>query len=342
MVETSVVKWIYVGDGETTHFPFPFPFENVDDVKVSLYDIPTETETPLTSDYFVDSNASEVIYPGYPPGEEPPESEQPPVLPDTMKIVIYRDTPVDQLEDLGQKYPLPIIEAMVDKATMILQELAEKVSRAVTVDKGDTETPAELKERLLESSEAAAASAAAAAESEANAHESELAAAASEENAAESESAAAGSASDAADSATLAQKWAESDSSPDSEEDGDSPTGFTQSSKTWALASKADALTAEAFAEQVEGIAAPLAWDPTETYNYPDIVAYTDGRTYRCIGENVTGDEVPGSSAMWVSLMYGLSAFDIDPNGDLMPAVNMLDDSEWEYDSSGDLMPIAL
>lgn len=340
MIDTSVTKQVYVGDGVTTQFPIPFPFDSADDVKVSLYVIETEEETVLTSDYYVDTVAMKVLYPGYPPGEEPPESEQPPVLPDTEKLIVYRDTPVTQLEDLGEKYPLPIIEDMVDKATMILQEINEKVDRAVTVGKGDTETPEELKTRLLQGSRYAAASAAAAAISETNAHNSELAAAASEENAAESEQAAAGSASDSADSATLAQKWAESDSSPDGEIDADSDTGYTQSSKSWALASKADSLYADEIATQLEGIAAPLAWDPTATYNYPDIVAYTDGYTYRCVGTNVTGADVPGQSTQWVSLMYGIGAWQLDANQDLMPAAAMIGDDDWEYDEQGNLMPM--
>lgn len=396
MIDTSVTKQVYVGDGVTTQFPIPFPFDNADDVKVSLYVIATEEETVLTSDYYVDTVAMKVLYPGYPPGEEPPESEQPPVLPDTEKLIVYRDTPVTQLEDLGEKYPLPIIEDMVDKATMILQEIDEKADRAIKVGKGDTETPEELKARLLASSEAAAASAAAAAQSEANAATSVVNAskwaegtdaqvaplggthsskgwgdiskiwsegtdaqaqalggthsakgwadvsAGYADDSENSKIAAAGSADNASDSATLAQAWAESNSTPDGEFDADSPTGYTQSSKTWALSSKADAQYADEVATQLEGIEAPFAWDDTATYNYPDIVAYTDGYTYRCVGTNVTGTDVPGQSTQWVSLMYGIGAWQLDANQDLMPAAAMIGDDDWEYDAQGDLMPMAV
>ena len=190
MIDSTVIKQIYVGDGETTQFPFSFPFDDADHVKVSLYTIATGAETKLTSDYYVDANASKVIYPGYPPGEEPPESEQPPVLPSTQKIIIYRETPVTQKEDLGEKYPLPIIEDMVDKVTMIMQEFAEKIGRAVLVGMGSTTKPeelmTELKEDVLAASEAKTASenaASNAAESKTAAHDSELAAAESADDA---------------------------------------------------------------------------------------------------------------------------------------------------------------
>ena len=186
MIDSSVIKQIYVGDGETTHFPFPFPFADVEDVKVSLYDIGTGAETRLTSDYFVDANSSTVIYPGYPPGEEPPESEQPPILPSTQKIIIFRETPVSQEEDLGDKHPLPIVEGMADKATMIMQEFLEKIGRAVLVKMGSDVKPDDLMEELQNDVVAAAASAAAAAISEENARGSAGAAHTSEVNADES------------------------------------------------------------------------------------------------------------------------------------------------------------
>lgn len=329
MIESAVIKQIYLGDGITTEYPFAFPAVEADHVKVAIYDIETEIETQLKRDYFVDWAAKKVLYPGYPPGEELPESERPGPLPAGKKLVIYRDTPINQLEDLGEKYPLPIVEEMADKATMILQEMGEKLERAVLVDMGGETTPKDIVydiSHLKEYKDAAAQSATEAAASKQNA-------AVSEQNAAESETG-------AAESYRLAKAWAESEESPDGLTDEDSETGLTQSSRTWALVSKADAQMAEAFAAQMEGIAAPLEWDENAIYNYPDIVAYTDGRTYRCVGTGVTGEEVPGTSLMWVSMMYGLSAFDMDASGDLMPAAAMLGDNEWEYDSGGDLMPM--
>jgi len=201
MIDSSVIKEIYVGDGETTQFPFSFPFDDVDNVKVSLYTIATGTETKLTSDYYVDANASKVIYPGYPPGEEPPESEQPPILPSTQKIIIYRETPVTQKEDLGDKYPLSIIEDMVDKETMIMQEFEEKIGRAVLVGMGSNTKPEDLMAELK-------ADVIAADESKTAAANSATDAAASKKAAADSAEAAEDSAADAAASLEEAKEIA--------------------------------------------------------------------------------------------------------------------------------------
>ena len=186
MIDSVVIKQIYLGDGQTTNFPFAFPFTEAEYGKVAIYDIAAETETTLTRDYFVDAAASKVVYPGYPPGEEPPESERPGVLPVGKKLVIYRSTPINQLKDLGEKYPLPIIEEMVDKNTMILQEMGDIMGRALVVEMGAEITPQEILTNLRgnvqkaiekaseaeESANAAAGSAAAAYESMGNAAES--------------------------------------------------------------------------------------------------------------------------------------------------------------------------
>lgn len=204
VIDSAVVSQVYLGDGVTTQFPIPFPFSDADDVKCSIYDIPTEIETDLTSDYFVDTVAGKVIYPGYPPGEAPPVSEQPPVLPDTQKLVVYRATPINQLEDLGEKYPLPIVEGMVDKNTMILQEMNEITSRAVVVERGSGYTPKdvsadirhlkEYRDDAMTAAANAAASQSAAYTSEINAAASAAAAAVSKTNAGTSETNAAASA----------------------------------------------------------------------------------------------------------------------------------------------------
>ncbi len=186
MIDSIVIKRIYDGDGIATQFPFPFPFEDASHVKVSIYNIATETETPLESDYYVDAAASKVIYPGYPPGEAPPESERPGPLPVGQKLVIYRDTPVNQLKDLGEKYPLPFIEEMIDKCTMILQEVSEKMSRALVVEMGADMTPEEFFEHFREAVATSAEKAEEALQSAANAKESENAAAGSKTAAAKS------------------------------------------------------------------------------------------------------------------------------------------------------------
>jgi len=57
------------------------------------------------------------------------------------------------------------------------------------------------------------------------------------------------------------------------------------------------------------GISAAPPYDNGAMYNYPDIVAGSDGYTYRCKGTNVTGDNPVGSgTGNWVSLTPGVTA----------------------------------
>lgn len=131
----------YRGDGSTTVFPFSFAISGADNIRVAIYDTATERTTELLRDYFVDVQAKAVHYPGYAPGQAPAAHVQPPKLPNSKTITIYRKTPINQLTNLGAKYPLPSIEAMSDKATAILQEHEEILGRTVRVAAGDPRTP---------------------------------------------------------------------------------------------------------------------------------------------------------------------------------------------------------
>ena len=68
MINHLTTKVIYQGDGKTRRFPFAFPFADVADVKVVIYDAAAERETLLAGDYFVDAKTRTVLYPGYAPG----------------------------------------------------------------------------------------------------------------------------------------------------------------------------------------------------------------------------------------------------------------------------------
>lgn len=313
MIDSVVIKQIYLGDGITTEYPFAFPAVEADHVKVAIYDIETEIETQLKRDYFVDLAAKKVLYPGYPPGEEPPESEQPPPLPMGKKLVIYRSTPITQLKDLGDKYPLPIIEEIVDKVTLILQEQGEKLDRAVIVEMGGDVTPqnivSDIKNLKVYRDEAE--------QSAADAAASKAAAAVSEQNAANSETAAEIAASGAADSLQESQSL---------------------------LASTAE--YARQAAQDAAGIheAAIPAWDATTVYSYPTVVAYTDGMNYRCIGENVPAGTRPTTSNAWVRITSanGDDFFEIDMHGGIQPRINPTYAASWELDTNGDIQPRGL
>ena len=165
MIPLADTKVIYVGDGKTTVFPFTFKYAESSDVKASIYDIENDVTAVLDKDYYVDESLGAVIYPGYPPGEEIPEMERPAVLDSGHKIVIYRSTEISQPIDLGDKYPLNILEKMQDRAIMLMQELNEVVERAVKVAAGAEITPDEIISTIKDNAASAAASASEAAES---------------------------------------------------------------------------------------------------------------------------------------------------------------------------------
>lgn len=209
MVNNSDIKVSYRGNGQNINFPFSFPFFDADYICVKILDEITGNVTTLDSDYYVDTAGSKVIYPGYEPGTEPPEADRPPILPETSVLTIYRNTEVSQLIELGEKFPLPVIEKALDKITEILQEHKEEISRSVKVDITSTVTPDQLIEEIrnstataIEAKLTAVASAAAAEASEANAANSASSASASQQAAATSATAAAASAVAAAQSAT--------------------------------------------------------------------------------------------------------------------------------------------
>lgn len=261
MINTSESRIIFNGNGTATEFPYSFAIINDTDVKVMIVD-PDGVETVLDSDYYVDVTASKVIYPGYPPGEEPAESERPPVLPTGWQLVVYRDIPITQEANLGNVWPFNVIEDALDKITLILQTSRDTSDRSLKVSESApsdvdvvvpiaanmalkwdaqgkkivlTTDPAEVlpqaQNLLQQTTEQAniATTQAGIATSKANAAaESALAAATSETNAGAHED--------------KAKAWAESDTSPDGEPD-------SKSAKTWAGDSADSAELAQKWAE---------------------------------------------------------------------------------------------
>lgn len=132
MINTSESRIIFNGNGTATEFPYSFAIIDDTDVKVMTVD-PDGVETVLDSDYYVDVTASKVIYPGYPPGEEPAESERPPVLPTGWQLVVYRDIPITQEANLGNVWPFNVIEDALDKIIMILQNIYDGFKRSFKV-----------------------------------------------------------------------------------------------------------------------------------------------------------------------------------------------------------------
>lgn len=132
VIGSSENRVSYNGNGSATEFAFQFKILNQSDLKV-LFVEKDGTERLLTKDYYVDMEKNVVIYPGYAPGAEIPESQRPPVLPVGSKLVLYREVPITQNSRLDEYWPFNVIEAMVDKVTIICQQLRDGVTRSFKV-----------------------------------------------------------------------------------------------------------------------------------------------------------------------------------------------------------------
>ena len=130
MIGSSENRVSYNGNGNAKEFAFEFKILNASDIKVLLVNA-DETEKLLTKDYFVDIEKSVVRYPGYAPGAELPLEQQPPILPTGSKLVLYREVPITQQTKLDQFWPFNVIEAALDKLTIICQQLSDGFSRCL-------------------------------------------------------------------------------------------------------------------------------------------------------------------------------------------------------------------
>lgn len=330
MVITDVNQVTYTGDGINTAWPFTFRIIEATDIRLIVVDT-DGAETDITSDYYVDMVNSTVYYPGYAPGAEPPEADQPPVLQSGEKIIIYRSLPVTQEKDLGDKWPFNVIELALDKLTMLIQDWRDVLNRCLKVRVSDTQegfdatiTPepgmaiqfkqdgtgfecveppsevlAECKEVLADTKVEAASAAQSAgnsAQSASNSYASQLAAAQSAGDAAQS----AGS---AAQSLELAE---------------------------------ADLVKVEGYIAAAKNVG---LWDEDTTYQPGEAVMTEDGSVYRCLQE--TTGEAPASHPLaWaITQTVKMLTFEMDSNGDLMPLLQPASSSNWEIDGNGDIEP---
>lgn len=248
-VQKNLVKNIYIGNASATKFAITFDIPESHPEYLRVY-IGSGSNVEETKNYTADLKAKTITY---------PKSGEP--LPAGQKIIIMRELPLSQLLDLVNQgnYYAEDVEDALDILTLISQQISEKLSRALVFnvdidtsmfdniipfeagksfrvsDDGThietTEDPAKvlpIAESLLAQTTQQATIATQKAEAAA---ESALSAADSEVNAETAMT-------QSRNSATLAQKWAESTTSPDGREDADSPTGDTMSAKEWALYAK--------------------------------------------------------------------------------------------------------
>lgn len=347
MINTSENRVTYLGDGTVKTFSITFPFLNSEDIQVVLVDPDNNTKI-LTSDYYIDMEAKTLTYPGYPPGETKDESEQPSILKAGEKLVIKRETELTQESSLGTVWPFDVTEHGLDKLTMIAQDFKGNMSRTIRLDDStdiknfDVTLPhpkngyaliwseGSLVNADLSTATAEASSLAKnyAANAKISADNSEASSQASKTSA----TAAAESASSASAAADTAKKEADESSAHDANAKASaSAAALSDSSATNSLAEIKK--IQETLSEQEP------KYDSSTSYSYPQTVAYTDGYTYRCIGENIKGEN-PDTSSNWVCLTNKVDDFfELDDDGNIIPNQTPTWSHFWELDGNGNIIP---
>ena len=294
----------YRGDGNTTVFPFSFAVSGADNIHVAIYDTVTERTTELSRDYFVDVQAKAVHYPGYAPGQATAAHVQPPKLPNGKTITIYRKTPINQLTNLGAKYPLPVIEGMSDKATAILQEHEEILSRTVRVAAGDPRTPEQRLTDLQNYVSEAKSSAGSAAQSAQQANN--------------AKNAAASSAAAAAGSANAAQQHA----------------ATAEDRRVRAAASETNVRRMEENVANMKRHIDDVDLEASKVEGYAQQAkASEESASGYAIGAWRAAAEIEGSLGI-------KGMFEYDEDGDVMPRESPASSLLYELDEDGDIMPL--
>lgn len=255
MIQQTEVRVVYKGDGVTKEFPINFPVLDKKFVIVALSD-KNGNEKTLNKDYYVDMDKGVVIYPGYIKGQEPAEAEQPPALQTGEKIVIYRNTQVSQLVSLGRKWPFEVCEKALDKLTMIEQENKELITRTVRLPEaienvGVILPPPRKNSAIGWSEDEKKVINVPVKQWQEEAHQHSMEAAIIEENVKKLQK-------EVKEQVEIARKWSEDKMSPDNQDDKESITGKTRSSKSWAMEAKAEAdkaLTNSEKADKAKGAA---------------------------------------------------------------------------------------
>ena len=263
-VPSDVNKHIYAGNGVTRVWPYTFDLPETYMLEVYVTE-PGGFPVKLERGYSVDREARSVTYPSNP--DEPP-------LPAGHRLTLRRWVDFLQNTELRNQgeFFAKTIESQFDKDVMMIQQLAETVSRCVASPLDGQSSPEELTEQIMESRK----------------RYSEIVSAHKETVLARDVSVSARSETESMLKAAVAAKETAQEAAQD------------------ALAAKEAVLSASSV----------LPWEETESYGYPDMACCPDGNTYRCIGENVTG-EYPPESDMWVriTVIQAAGSYDMESGG---------------------------
>ncbi len=150
----SPSRAVYEGNGVTTAFPFAFKVWSADQLNVSVTSPQGDISSAQGWSASIGENGGTLTYlhEGYP-------------LPDGWRIAIVRDMPFAQGIDLvsASRFDPQVIEDGLDQATAELQQLNEKISRAVILPATSKTSPEEVVASIYTSRDAAAQSATSAA-----------------------------------------------------------------------------------------------------------------------------------------------------------------------------------
>ena len=150
-VDSTTRRVVYAGNGKTTAFPFAFKVFNATDVAVAV-GANTEGSTDLAygTDYTVALNSDQETNPG--------GTVTVTTAPATgYNLAITSSVPYDQPMKLTpyDGFNPETLNDNSDRQCVQIQQIKEKLDRAVVVDSTDTMTPAELKQELRNAAETA-------------------------------------------------------------------------------------------------------------------------------------------------------------------------------------------
>jgi hypothetical protein len=142
-VSTTSSKHIYSGDLSNRNWSYTFPITNPQDIVVHLVNT-NGSISRITSNFSVDEINSRVVYPTVASGLDPINGSQ--------KIILTRGVPQTQEVELSNSgfTNLEVFEIAYDKLTLLIQDLAEKISRAVKFPLNQTPSEEETEDFMFQ------------------------------------------------------------------------------------------------------------------------------------------------------------------------------------------------
>ena len=142
--EVNKPSVVYQCDGVNKKWIWPYDFYKIEDVALIMVDADgTESVQKGNIDY---DKENKILT--YPADGDP--------LDNTHKIILERRTPITQDTDLPDEYPFQNIEHMTDRVTLILQEMQEKMNRALLIRVGSDEDATTVARKIVDTSTKAA------------------------------------------------------------------------------------------------------------------------------------------------------------------------------------------